>query len=717
MQKLVFFFLFVLGINQLNAFTGEIRSLLAVALLDAEIVIDGQLNPSEWELVLWTTAFTQNYPSDTSTSNVNTKVALGHSNTHLYVAAICYFPKENNRTLNTLKRDFSVDNNDAFSLILDPTLDGNNGAIFSVTPSGVMQEGLISFSSRVDNVWDNKWIAAAKVYDTCWTLEMKIPFKSIRYTANQTEWGINFVRTEIAINERSAWNRVPREFDALNLGYCGRLVWQNPPPKPTLRAAIIPYVTAGVSGHGQDINTLNNAGLDLKSSIGPSLNLDVTVNPDFSQVEVDQQVINLERFSVFFPERRNFFIENNDLFSNFGFSKIRPFFSRRIGIDPDGGLVPIYAGARLSGKLNQDWRIGLLNMQTQAANSNELPQNYSVACFQKRTIGSSNISGILVNRQGVGANWQNDYNRIIGMDYNILSQDNRWRGKVFYHQSFSNDNSNFQYAHASWLRHTNRTFSAEWNHEFVSKWYQADVGFVPREGTGYWRLEPWVQKRFYPKSKLINYHGPKLYYSIYTDEEFDPTDATLEGSYQFVFQNTSQLYVNYTNSYVRLTSPFNPNRNDTVLFEVGEYSWRQGSFNFAAANRKNMSLSFYGSYGSFYKGYLASFGGNISYRIQPYVRMGIDVNMNQLLMPAPHSNDNLMLIRPSIDVSFNKKLFWSALAQLNRQTNTLFLNSRLQWRFAPMSDLFIVYNHNFSSENFSTINQALLIKLNYWLNI
>lgn len=679
--------------------------------------IDGIPYEDGWKDIIWSKGFSQNFPSDTVKANSPTWVKMGYDDQNVYVAAICIFKKGEPRNTRTLRRDFDRLDNDAFTIAFDPTLDKNNGFIFSITPDGVLQEGLISYSSRTDDVWDNKWTAKTAVFDTCWTLEAKIPFKTLRYNAKQKQWGISFIRNEIASNEISVWNPVPREFDAISLGYSGLLSWPDNPPKPKLRVSAIPYITGGLGLQSDSLSSFYNAGLDLKTAVTPSLNLDVTINPDFSQAEVDRQVINLERFSVFFPERRNFFIENADLFSSFGFSKIRPFFSRRIGLSGDGKLVPIYTGARLSGKVNQDWRVGLLNVQTQSTRKDGLPQNYAVACFQRRTTGNSNLSGIFVNRQGVGEDWQDDYNRILGLDYNLLSSDNRWRGKVFYHQSFSSDNNNFQYAHASWLRHTERTWTAEWNHEFVSKHYQADVGFVPREGTGYWRLEPWIQKRFYPSSEVLNNHGPRFYYSLYTDENLDPTDSKIEFSYDVNFQNTTNLNFGVNNNYVRLTNPFNPNFNDTAKFEVGEYSWNRAFFSFNPSGRKLLNFAFYGNYGSFYKGYLASYGGGIQYRFPPYVRLGINMEMNQLIMPEPYLDDNLMLIRPTIDISFSKSVFLTSLFQLNRQTNTFTTNTRLQWRFAPMSDLFIVYNQQFDSESLVTQSQTILLKLNYWLNI
>ena len=211
-----------------------------------------------------------------------------------------------------------------------------------------------------------------------------------------------------------------------------------------------------------------------------SLNLDLTVNPDFSQVDVDRQVTNLSRFSLFFPERRQFFIENADLFSRFGFRQIRPFFSRRIGLS-SGQQIPIVAGARLSGMLDENWRVGLLNMQTEGRAELDLEaQNYTVGVFQRKVGVRSNIAGIVVNRQGFNKNKMDfgDYNRVAGLEFNLASKDGMYMGKAFYHRSFEPNSSDE--AHASWFMVKTQNFNAHWNHEYVGKDYRADVGFVPR---------------------------------------------------------------------------------------------------------------------------------------------------------------------------------------------------------------------------------------------
>ena len=487
-------------------------------------------------------------------------------------------------------------------------------------------------------------------------------------------------------------------------------------PEVKKNISLIPYLSSSIQKKGTSkMKTGVDAGLDAKIAVTSSLNLDLTINPDFSQVEADAQQINLDRFSLYFPERRNFFIENEDLFSRFGFSKIRPFFSRRIGISDDGALVPILFGARLSGNLSPNTRVGLLNVQTAKSNDSLLAENFTVACFQRK-IGGGNLAGILVNKEVLNEDSEVDYNRVLGLDYNVLSKNNRLRGKLFYHQSFSDDNSAFQYAHASWLTYRSPTVTYTWNHEYVDKNYQADVGFVPRQGLGYWRLEPAVQKYFYAKSEKINYHGPRVYYDLYTNEDLDKTDERIQLSYYVNTANTSNLTMHYTHTYLKLLSPFNPISSDTLLFDEGDYEWNDVSFNFNPVSRKKFSFGFFGQYGTFYLGNKTTYGGTVNYRVEPYLQFSLAANFNYLNMPDPYMSENLLLISPRVDVSLSKKVFISSLVQINQQTQKMALNGRLQYRFKPMSDFYLVFNQNINTETNQVEQTSVILKFNYWFN-
>src|SRR5690606_28876673 len=300
------------------------------------------------------------------------------------------------------------------------------------------------------------------------------------------EWGINFSRLDLKTTEKSGWAPVPRQFPSASLAYTGILVWDQAPPQTGANISVIPYALGGLSKEVLESGKTEyrkEVGMDAKICLTSSLNLDLTVNPDFSQVEVGRQVTNLDRFELFFPERRQFFLENGDLFAGFGYSTIRPFFSRRIGLN-----APIQFGARLSGKINKNWRVGAMNMQTGKVKEDELPsQNFTVLALQRQVGARSNITGLFINKQSLNydPNPSSDnpiysqFNRNLGLEYNLASSNNLWTGKAMFLQSFGPDNVGNGFVHAANLKYTACRLPWNCQHEYVSENYTAEVGYFP----------------------------------------------------------------------------------------------------------------------------------------------------------------------------------------------------------------------------------------------
>ena len=238
--------------------------------------------------------------------------------------------------------------------------------------------------------------------------------------------------------------------------------------------------------------------MDIKLNLTSSLNLDITINPDFSQAEVDQQVTNLDRFELFFPERRQFFLENADLFGNFGYDNIRPFFSRRIGLEN-----PIIGGIRLSGNVNEKWRVGLLDIQTQEDSEKGLPaENFGVFSLQRKVLDRSTIGMIFVNKQRINEIKKRilqsqDYNRNIGLEYNYFSADNLWNGKLMYLKSFSPDIRDDNAIFASNITYNDNHFLGSLQAEYIGQNYNAEVGYVPR--SNYYKFDTTLKYLIFPE--------------------------------------------------------------------------------------------------------------------------------------------------------------------------------------------------------------------------
>ncbi len=454
-----------------------------------KIVVDGLLDDADWKTAEPTSPFRQQFPFDTSLAVQQTQVRLTFDDLNIYLAYVVNGPRK--YIVQSLKRDFPQGGGtDLVFVNFDTFKDKQNSFHFAVNPYGVQREALVSNGDNISNDWDNKWQVEVKNYDDKWVVEIAIPFKTLRYKVSEgtNEWNVQFFRNNLFLNERSGWAPIPRGFPANSIAFSGTLVWDTPPPRPGANIALIPYLLGGVAA--DYLNNKPNSfdkgiGGDAKIAVTPSMNLDLTINPDFAQVEVDQQVTNLTRFELFFPERRQFFLENADLFNSFGFTRVNPFFSRRIGLikNQQTGLNvknPIYFGVRLSGKLTNKWRVGLLDMQT---GNNEAigvtANNYTVAAIQKRVFTRSNISAIFVNRQGAGAN---NFNRVLGLDYNLGSKNGFWSGKLFHHQLFAAASKTGQFSEGLNIQYSTSKLGAELQFENIGGNFNPEVGYVPRNG-------------------------------------------------------------------------------------------------------------------------------------------------------------------------------------------------------------------------------------------
>jgi hypothetical protein len=695
------------------------------------ITVDGILNETVWQQAEKAKDFFISTPIDTAFAKSKTEVMLTYDDKNLYIAAVCYDEIPGEYIIQSLKRDFSYPRTDAFSVIFNPSNDKTNGFSFAVSPKGIQREGSIENGGDfgVTTAWDNLWYSAVSQGDGKWFVEISIPFNSIRFAEGSTEWSVNFTRNDLKRNESSAWAAVPRNFNIATLSYCGKLIWDKPLEKPKKYVAIIPYASGGLSKDyvaNTDLKPSVNAGVDAKIAISSSLQLDLTVNPDFSQVEVDRQQTNLSRFSLFFPERRNFFIENGDLFSNFGFSQIRPFFSRKIGLK-DGSTIPILGGARLSGKVGDNWRIGAMTMQTDGGSAG-LGQNFSVAALQRQVGKSSNLGIIGVNRSSVekGDFVKSAFNRLLGVDYNFATADRNHRGKVFFHKSFSFDKPEDSYAHASWYTFSTPSFKAMWNHEYVGKNYNAAVGFVPRverynpqlftiERHGYWRLEPLLRYNFYPKkSANLIYHGPSLYMDRYMDNTYTLTDNQVRYGYEVQFKNTSNFFAYYNQWYTKLFFDTDVSFTGDSAIASGGYSYDNVALSYISNLRKPFNWEAGLTTGEYYSGRRTNAKLDLNYRWQPWGIFGLSYNYNSIDMPHLDKTVDISLIGASAEMSFTKAIFFTTFFQYNTQANNFNINSRLQWRYRPLSDLYLVYSENYVATDLIVKNRALVVKFIYW---
>lgn len=708
----------------------------------APVKIDGLIDDKGWGEAALASDFYMCNPFDTLCANVRTDVRMAYDDKFLYISAECFLKPGQPFVVESLKRDFNFSANDNFLVFIDTFDDKTTGFSFGANAAGAQWDGQMSEGAKVNLNWDNKWESATTYNAESWIWEAAIPFKSIRYKDNSKVWGINFSRLDTREREKSAWAPVPRQFPTASLAYAGVLVWDTPPPAPKKNISIIPYMLGGntIDFDNQKQNARFQMGGDVKVSVTSSLNLDLTLNPDFSQVDVDRQQTNLDRFELFYPEKRQFFIENSDLFDGFGTETIRPFFSRRIGIAYNAATgiyeqTPITYGARLSGKLTNDWRIGLLNVQSDRIEAKGVPtQNYSMMSFQRKLFARSNVGIFFVNKlstidnQLQTKNGFTSFNRNLGFEYNLASSNNFWTGKIFYYQSFIPIQQARSFAHAANLSYKDNNWIAVWRHQWVGENFSPEVGYVPR--VNYFNINPEFGKIIYPKNKESDlfYAQFKTMMIGYWNLAGSLTDQTNVVMADFIMKDRSSYSLWTAYDYIKLLYDFDATRVGNQKLKAGtEHNWRSVGFNFMSSAIKRFTYSFNSRFGGYYSnGSRAGITSEVAYRFQPYVNFSVALDYNNIKdveLRDPEGilqrklNAEFWIIRPKVDVTFTNKLFFTTYLQINQQTKNVNLNSRIQWRYKPASDIFLVYTDNYFPETMLIRNRSIVLKLNYWLNL
>ncbi len=708
-----------------------------------KLLIDGVLDEQAWMDAAAVSDFMMCNPFDSLCAQVRTDVKMAYDDKYLYIAAECFLKEPGAFVVESMKRDFSFGVNDNFLVFIDTFEDKTTGFAFGANAAGAQWDGQMSEGAKVNLNWDNKWESATTYKTNSWIFEAAIPFKSIRYKDNVKRWGINFSRYDLKAKEKSAWAPVPRQFPTASLAYAGVLVWDTPPPAPKKNISVIPYALSGLTANYETkdpTSVRNQVGGDIKVSINSGLNLDMTLNPDFSQVDVDRQQTNLDRFELFYPEKRQFFIENSDLFDGFGTDNIRPFFSRRIGLALNNktGIyeqTPITYGARLSGKLNPDWRIGALNVQSQRIDAKGVPtQNYSMIALQRKLFARSNVGAYMVNKESFidtdlqKSNGYQLYNRDIGFEYNLASKDNFWTGSLFYAKTISPQNAGQDFSQAASLAYADNHWAFSIKEQWVGQNYNPEVGYVPR--VNYFQIQPEAGKIFYPKNKSTNvfYTSLKMMSVSYWNNQGDYTDNTTFVAYDGTMKDRSTFGIYLSYDYVKLQYNFDATRmGNTALLKGTEHDWYAVNARYSSSPIKLFTYALTSRFGGYFgDGWRTGITADIGYRFQPYGSISMALDYNDIqdvaipgtpLMLAKKVSSQFWIIRPKLDITFTNKLFFATFFQLNQQTKNVNLNARLQWRYKPASDLFLVYTDNYFPEVMQIRNRALVLKLNYWLNL
>ncbi|WP_103068245.1 DUF5916 domain-containing protein [Aquimarina sediminis] len=692
-----------------------------IPFIDAKIKIDGKFDEQVWKQLPEVTGFYNYLPTDIGLAKNQTSVKIFHNAKYLYIRAI-YHDSTLNTQVNTLKRDVSIAFSDSFIAILDTQNQEQNAYFFAVNSLGNQTDGLVG---RVDDSynlnfsWNTVWQSDARLNGNKKQYEIAIPLKSLNYNKDKTVFGIQFYVRDIKNNSWTILKNVKRNYTNFDLRFTEKFIVDSLPNTTASNFTMTPSI---LTNYSNDIENNNDdigfkPSLDVQYNMSSSLKLDATINPDFSQIDVDQQVTNLTRFSVFFPERRNFFLENADLFSNLGVDGVNPFYSRRIG-----AKTPIQFGLKLSGNLSSKTRIGVLNVQADNE-KNISSQNYGALVTEHQLSKNFTTTGFFINRQETNKfDFINDYNRVAGVNVNFKSNNNKWVSIANFAKSFNDgiSSDNGFYNIGVWYNKR----GLEWNTSIkkIGENYITDIGFTPRLYNynaindtvireGYTQTTARLEyQRFYEKSKLNSIR----YINYKNDNYFDDHGALNQSSHflnsAIFFKDLSSIYYVFNYDYVDLKYGFDPLGNQNSLIP-DQYHFGILKLGYNSANNKRFRYRLNVQKGTYYNGERTAAGAYLNYQLLPFANLQLTYDINKIDLNEL-GKETFHLARFTGELFFNTRLNWTTYVQYNTQRNNFNVNSRLQWEYKPLSYIYLVITDNFD-KNIARTNWGAAFKINY----
>ena len=703
-----------------------------VSFLEQDPIIDGEiLEETLWNQVFPIRDLKQIKPNYGAPASEKTEIRIAYTSKTLYIAVVCFDTAPEKIVVSDSRRDADLNDDDSFLFIIDTYNDQQNGFLFGTNADGmeydaqIDNEGEGNFSANRQqggvvggtNInWDASWEVKTKKGNFGWSAEFAIPLRSIRFNGGENKtWGINFQRNISKRSETAYWANLPLGFDIKRLSLAGKMHGLNLKSPKNLK--IIPYGLAQSvqNNHPRKSTSSKSAfGGDIKYSLTPGLTLDMTYNTDFAQVEVDEQQVNLDRFNLFFPEKRPFFLENAGQFSVGSPGEVNLFFSRRIGIGENGSLVPIIGGSRVSGKIGQT-NVGLLSMFTDEVPtaSGELDivkNNYSVARVNHDFAAKrSSIGGVFINRSGIGN--ELDYNRVFAMDGKLgigkKAQLSGYVSKSTTPGITSNDHAFKFLAVYNWNGWNLRAGYTE-----VGEGFNPEVGFLLR--SAFKKPEFLIFKQWRPKNtgKLLEVR-PHVSYRGYWNFQNTQETGFLHVDNHWVWESGFEIHtgINFTRETVLSAFPISK-----VTVETGKYNHQELQFVLMTnANRK-----FYFQTRTLIGGY---FGGNrISSTNKATFRLGDKFNIEGIFnynrLKLPEGDANVLITGARLAYSFTPRMFLQSLVQYNNVSNITSVNARFGWLRNANTGLFVVINIIKDTDYLDALkNQSITIKYSHQFDL
>ena len=671
------------------------------------IRIDGRLDEPAWQTADSIGPLRQREPIENSDPSEQTSVRVLFDDNALYVAVVCYDRSTDGIVSTQLTRDANLDVDDRLTIVLDPFFDHRNGFFFQVNPAGARSDGQVSNNSEsLSRDWDGIWNAAARISDEGWVAEIEIPFKTLRFKSGQTVWGFNIERQIKRRQETDRWAAPRQNIWIGNLAEAGRLEGLDGIHQG-LGLDVRPYLSGGEENSDGELT----GGIDIFQNLTPNVNAAVTVNTDFAETEADIRQVNLTRFPLFFPEKRTFFIEGDDIFS-FGLGldqDVIPYFSRRIGLI-NGREVPILAGGKVNGRIGNTSFGGLAVGTRSAQDVVDTGAFMGVGrvkhnLWQESWVGAIATVGDPLGRPGSwlgGGDFTYATSRFRG-DKNFLV--GAW-GLATGRQDLGSDST----AHGFTIDYPNDLVETALTYKRIGRDFDPSIGFVPRPAVQLWN----ATANFSPRLS----HGPiqQMFF------EFQPSLATdLSGRWEsyrvfwaplnWRFRSGDRVEFNAVPVGERLTEPFDIAQG--VAIPRGSYEWMRYRLEAGTAQKRRLYAQVTWWFGGFYNGQLDQYQWTGAWNPKPIVTIEFSGERNVGRLATGDFTQTIAGARLRVNISPDLSI--ASYIQYDTDSESVGTNTRLRWTFRPVADLFIVYNHNIRSilERWRLDSNQLLIKVQY----
>jgi hypothetical protein len=676
------------------------------------IVLDGSLDEEAWKQAPVAEGFYQQFPDEFAAASEKTEVRFLYDSDTLYIGAMLYDSEPGRLIIDSLRRDFSNFQTDSFLVVFDTFLDKRSGYSFVTNAAGALRDVQASDNGRRNDAnWDGAWSVRSKVLENGWSTEIAVPFKTLRFPAGaEQEWGMQIQRIIRRKNEFTTWAPVPRQFSHYAVSYAGTLTGISD-VRSGSDLRVTPFATGqftnrrpGDRGWGRD----GDGGVDVKWGLGSSLLLDASYRTDFSQVEADEQQINLTRFSLFFPEKRQFFLESPASFQ-VGLASVEserrdllPFFSRRIGLSASGQPIPVVGGLRLTGRAGAQ-NIGLLSMRTESFEQ-EPGAQFTAARVSRELVQGASVGAFYFGREAVGTN---GFNRVGGLDLRLTPKP-AIEIEAFAMRSATNGSAG-DFAGRTGIRVDTNAHRARLGLIHVGSDYRNDLGFITRRGVAttfgsYKRVLRPSDTRALIREQTVGVEAEQTLNDDYSDV------LTQVGAVTYGLQLRDGAVVNAQLNGTREHLDRLFTVGSSLSIEPGDYAFESAFIEYRSNQSARISGNVSLEAGEYWNGTQRLATAGVRIRLNEKIAASTSLTRNTIELPLGSFTGDLARLR--LDWSFSPRMFLNAFVQYTGEADAWLSNIRFNLVHRPLSDIYVVWNE---TKQPNDTRRALMLKYTHLL--